>query len=338
MKMKKYDFDKVTPEMTSALQRAGSMEYGVAMAAQRELAKAFESPLRQGVLKGNILSNIFSAYEFKPGQSVEFPLDFLTPGTESDFVAYTIPNTGRIPERSVEGDYVMVRTYDTGVSLDCPLKYLRDARWDVMARMLEVLEAMHVLKANNDGFHVLLAAAVGRTITAYDSKAIAGMFTKRLVAQMSTYMTRNAQGNTASLNRGKLTDLFISLEAQNCVLSWDLTQIPESVRTQIYQNWDNGGVTKIGSVNLHDLTELGQLQDFDNYTKNVLGGTLPGSTQEFCIGLDLQKDDSFVQPIRQKLELFEDPTFHRSRRAGLYGWAEHGFAVLDSRRVLLGAI
>jgi hypothetical protein len=42
-------------------------------------------------------------------------------------------------------------------------------------------------------------------------------------------------------------------------------------------------------------------------------------------------------PIRQEVEVFEDPTFHRQRRAGMYGWGEHGFSVLDSRRVLLGA-
>jgi len=28
--------------------------------------------------------------------------------TEKDFVAYTIPNHGRIPERYIKGDYVMV--------------------------------------------------------------------------------------------------------------------------------------------------------------------------------------------------------------------------------------
>jgi hypothetical protein len=73
----------------------------------------------------------------------------------------------------VEGDYVMVRTYDVGASIDCALKYLRDGRWDVMGRMMQVLEAMFVRKRNNDAWHTLLAAAVGRGLVVTDSKATA---------------------------------------------------------------------------------------------------------------------------------------------------------------------
>jgi hypothetical protein len=46
--------------------------------------------------------------------------------------------------------------------------------------------------------------------------------------------------------------------------------------------------------------------------------------------------DSFVSPIRKELETYEDPALYRQQRAGLYGWIELGFSVLDSRRVLLG--
>jgi hypothetical protein len=43
-------------------------------------------------------------------------------------------------------------------------------------------------------------------------------------------------------------------------------------------------------------------------------------------------------PIRQEVQIFEDETLHRQKRAGFYGWAELGFAVLDNRRVLVGAL
>jgi len=334
----KFNLDFVTPEMTQALTRSGSLNYEVALAAQREIAKAFDLPLRKGVLKGNILSNIFSRINFLPGQSVDFPVDFLSPGSESDYVAYTIPNSGRIPERKVEGDYVTVRTYDIAASLDTNLKWLRDARWDVMARMLQVLEAMFILKNNQDGFHTILAAAVGRGIKVVDSKATTGLFTKRLVAQMETTMTRQAGGNTSSLNRGQLTDMCISTEAQASILSWDLTQVPEAVRNSIYQNWETGGVSKIGRVSFHDLVELGVDQEFEVYVEDILGASLPNDKQEFVVGLDLQNRDSFVNPVKQDIELFEDPTMHRARKVGLYGTAEGGWGVLDSRRTLLGAL
>jgi hypothetical protein len=65
---------------------------------------------------------------------------------------------------------------------------------------------------------------------------------------------------------------------------------------------------------------------------------LPSDKREIVVGLDLTNQDSFVNPIRAEVEVFEDPLFHRQRRAGVYAWGEHGFSVLDSRRILMGAV
>lgn len=333
---------KPTPEMNALLKRAGSNDYGVAVAAQRQLAVALTLPLKQGVLKGDIAGSIFERVPFEPGASVEFPLDLLSPGSEKDFVAYTIPNAGKIPEKHVEGDYVMVPTFDVGASIDCNLKYLRDARWDVMGRMMQIMEAMFVRKNNDDAWHTILAAAVNRNLVVSDDAATPGLFTKRLVALAQTAMRRNSGGNSTSTSRGKLTDLFMSPEAHQDVLSWDLTQIPDTLRQQIFTNWDNGGLARIGPVTLHDLDELGVNQEYELYYENVLGGTLPGTGAdkklEIAVGLDLVNRDSFVNPMRADVEVFEDPTFHRSRRAGVYGWGEWGWAILDDRRVMILAL
>ncbi len=329
---------KPTPEMNELLRRSGSTQYEVAVAAQRELAKALTLPLKQGVLKGDIIAGIFEPINFEPGAAVEFPLDFLAPGTEKDFVAYTIPNTGRLPEKHIEGDYVMVPTYDVGAAIDWALKYSRDARWDVVGRAMQVLEAMFTRKANDDGWHTLLAAGAGRNIVTYDDAATAGLFTKRLVALMKTVMRRNAGGNSTSLNKGHLTDLYLSPESIEDIRSWDLTQVDDVTRNKIFMAGEAGGLTTIFGVTLHDIDELGVNQDYQLYYQNALTGTLPSDKLEIVVGLDLQNRDSFVMPIRAEVEVFEDPTFHRQRRAGVYGWGEHGFSVLDSRRVLLGAL
>jgi len=118
-----------TPELTDLLVKSGSLHKEEALAANHEFAKALELPLRQGVLSGNILDDIFEPVQLAQSATPEFPLDFLAPGTEKDFVAYTIPNHGYIPQKHVEGDYVMVPTYDIGASIDYLLKYARDARW-----------------------------------------------------------------------------------------------------------------------------------------------------------------------------------------------------------------
>ena len=327
-----------TPELTDLLVRSGSANKTVASAANTEFAKALQLPLRQGVLSGDVLDGIFEPINLAPGAAPEFPLDFLAPGTERDFVAYTIPNHGYIPQRHVEGDYVMVPTYDIGNAIDYLLKYARDARWDVVGRAMEVLEAGFVKKMNDDGWHTLLASAVDRNIVVYDSDAAAGQFTKRLVSLMKTIMRRNGGGNSTSNNRAVLTDLYLSPEALEDIRNWGLYQVDEITRREIYIASDNGPVvSRVFGVNLHALDELGEGQEYELYYENVLGGSLPTGDVEIVVGLDLTKNDSFIMPVREQVQIFEYETLHRQKRAGFYGWAEQGFAVLDNRRVLLGS-
>jgi hypothetical protein len=326
-----------TPEVTELLVRSGSPDREVALAANREFAKALELPLRQGLLSGNILDNIFEPIQLAQSATPEFPLDFIAPGTEKDFVAYTVPNHGYIPERHVESDYVMVPTYDIGASIDYLLKYARDARWDVVGRAMEVLEASFVKKMNDDGWHTLMAAAVDRNIVVYDSDANANQFTKRLVSLMKTVMRRNGGGNSASTNRGILTDLYVSPEAMEDIRNWGIDIVDEITRREIYTAAD-GTLNRIFGINLHDRDELGVGQEYQLFYTNTLSGTLPSGKGEVVVGLDLRKRDSFIMPVRQEVQIFEDETLHRQKRAGFYGWAEQGFAVLDNRRVLLGAL
>ena len=326
-----------TPELTELLVRSGSPNREVALAANAEFAKALELPLRRGVLSGDILDGIFEPIQLAQSATPEFPLDFLAPGTEKDFVAYTLPNHGYIPERHVEGDYVMVPTYDVGASIDYLLKYARDARWDVVGRAMEVLESSFVKKMNDDGWHTLLAAGVDRNIVVYDSDAAANQFTKRLVSLMKTVMRRNGGGNSTSTNRGLLTDLYVSPEAMEDIRNWGIDQIDEVTRREIYTAAD-GSINRVFNVNLHDLDELGVGQQYQLFYSSTLGASLPGSDTEIVVGLDLRKRDSFIMPIRQEVQIFEDDTLHRQKRAGFYGWAELGFAVLDNRRVLIGSL
>jgi hypothetical protein len=118
---------------------------------------------------------------------------------------------------------------------------------------------------------------------------------------------------------------------------WGVDQVDEVTRREIYTAGD-GTLNRVFGVNLHDLDELGEGQEYQLFYSNVLNGTLPGSDAEIVVGLDLRKRDSFIMPVRQEVQIFEDDTLHRQKRAGFYGWAEQGFAVLDNRRVLLGSL
>jgi len=287
-------------------------------------------------MSGNILDGIFETIRLESGSTSEFPLDFLAPGTEKDFVAYTIPNHGRIPERHVEGDYVMVPTYDVGASIDWLLKYARDARWDIVGRAMSVMESQFTKKLNDDGFHTILSAGVDRNILVYDSDAATGVFSKRLVSLMKTVVRRNGGGNSTSIDRGTLTDLYLSPEGIEDIRNWGVDEVDPVTRRELITQ-DGGLLIRIFQVNLHDLDELGEGQEYQNFYTSDLSGSLPTGDNEIVVGLDLSRQDSFVMPVRENVQIFEDDTLHRQRRAGLYGWAEHGFAVLDNRRVLLGS-
>ena len=320
------------------IKRSGSADRNEAVAAQRELAVALETPLRKGVLVGDVLDGIFEKIQMAPGSAAEFPLDLLAPGTEGDHVAYTNPGHGRIPERAVEGDYVMVPTYSVASSIDYLLRYAKEARWDVIGRAMQVLEAGFTKKMNDDGWHTLLAAGVDRNILVYDGDASAGQFTKRLVSLLKTVMRRNAGGNSGSLNRGRLTDLYLSPEALEDIRNWGIDQVDEVTRREIYLSGDDGAaITRVFGVNLHDMDELGEDQEYQKFFTDQLHGAVESSDKELVVGLDLSASDSFIMPIKQDVQIYEDDTLHRHQRAGFYGWAEIGFAVLDNRRILLGS-
>ena len=330
--------NRPSEEFISLLRKSGDADINVAMAAQREFAKALELPLRKGVLVGNILGDIFETINVEAGSTTEFPLDLVSPGLEGEHVAYTNPGHGRIPERSVEGDYVMIPTYTIASSVDYLLRYAREARWDIVGRAMQVMEAGFTKKMNDDGWHTLLAAGVDRNILVYDGDATAGLFSKRLVSLMQTVMRRNSGGNSASIGRGRLTDIYVSPEALEDIRNWGFDQVDETTRREIYTAPAGGApITRIFGVNLRDLDELGEGQEYQSFFTNQLGGAVQGSDLELVVGLDLQTRDSFVMPVKEQLQVFEDPTLHRQQRAGYYGWAELGFGVLDNRRVILGS-
>ena len=332
--------ERPSEEFINLLRKSGDGDINTAQAAQREFAKALELPLRKGVLVGNILGTIFETINVEAGSTTEFPLDLISPGLEGEHVAYTNPGHGRIPERSVEGDYVMIPTYSIASSVDMLLRYAREARWDVVGRAMQVLEAGFVKKMNDDGWHTLLAAGVDRNILVFDGDATAGLFSKRLVSLMQTVMRRNSGGNSASVGRGRLTDLYVSPEALEDVRNWGLDQVDEVTRREIYSAPEGGApITRIFGVNLTDLDELGEGQEYQTFltSSGGLGGSLQTSDVELVVGLDQSSNDSFVMPVKEQLQVFEDPTLHRQQRVGYYGFAELGFGVLDNRRILLGS-
>lgn len=326
-------FNKPSTEFVQLL-KASASGGAKGLEAQDQIAKAMELPLRQAILVGDILHPFKSVIQTE--RTIEYPIDLLNPGQEDDFVAYTNPGHGRIPEKTAEGDYLTIPTYGITSSIDFLLRYARDAGYDVLGRALQVLRDGFVRKLNNDGWATLIAAAADRNIVVFDADANGGQFTKRLVSLMRSVMARNAGGNSASLRKGRLTDLYMSVEAHEDIRNWNADQVDEMTRREIF-TMDDGKVAKIFGVTLHELYELGVDQEYQVFFEDALGGTMPGGDTEIVVGLDNQ-NPTFLMPVREELSVHADPYLHRSQKQGYYGWMEQGFGVLDNRDVLLGSM
>lgn len=332
----------------AALRATAAPDTATREAAQRAFAAELNAPLRQGIFDRDNLGEIYERQVLAPGAQANYPLDFVKPGTEDEFIAFTMPKQGRVPERHVEGDELWVPTFRIANSIDWDIRYAEEARFDVIMRAIRVYEAGFVRKINSDGWRTILGAADGRglVVTALGGAPFtgstlapspsAGQFTKELISRMRTAMVRGAGGNG---NAGRLTDVYLSMEAMEDIRAWDVDEIDEFTRREIFVSREYG-LASIYGVTLHEMTEFGEGQEYEEFLETTLGRshqTVASVTlKEFCLGLDLSTMDSFVMPIRKELETYEDPALYRQQRAGIYGWMEHGFAVLDSRRVLIG--
>jgi len=335
--------EKEMAEITTLLRQSGSANRDEAFAAQRALAAAVTTPLRQGILVGDTITNVFQYQKFDPGARIEYPIDFFRPDNANEFVAITLPNHGKIPQRQIDGDYVTVPTFPIGAGIDWLLRYAREARWDIVGRALEVLEAGFTKKMNDDGWHTILKAGFDRNIVIGDSNAVAGQFTKRLVSLMKLVMRRNAGGNSTSINRGKLTDLYVSPESLEDIRNWGFDEIDDQTRNKIF-NAGEDGIIDIFGTKIHALDELGEGQEYQTFYTDVIAASdvsnhgMCASDVEILIGLDLDHRDAFVMPVREELSVFADDSLHREQRAGLYGWSSLGYGVLNNARVLLGSV
>lgn len=318
-----------------------------AEAARQAFAAELVAPLRRGIFDADNLGDIYVPQVIPMGSTASYPLDFVRPGEEDLYTAYTLAEQGRLPERRVEASEINVPTFKIGNSIDWDIKFMKEARWDVVKRAMQVFEAGFVRKINSDGWRTVLAAGADRGLLVEASGLAVltgatspistppspGIFTKELVSRLHTAMTRGAGGNG---NAGRLTDLYLSLEAMECVRAWDANRVDEFTRREIFVSKDKG-LAQVYGVILHPMTEFGIGQEYQDFLVNVLSLGLPVNTAEFCVGLDLSQKDSFVMPIKEELEVYDDEALVRFQRMGVFGWMRHGFACLDNRRVLLGA-
>ncbi|MCK5610123.1 hypothetical protein KAR91_50080 [Candidatus Pacearchaeota archaeon] len=326
-------------EQARELLKATAGNDAEAMEHRRALAQVLQRAWRAGVLQPDTLDGIFDRVELEAGVDAKFPLDFYAPAdSESDTrKAFVVPREGAIPDRVIEGDELHVITYKIANAISWSLDYARDARWDVIARAIEVYTNGFIRKLNDDGWHTVLSCAASNSVVV-DSAGTSGVYSKRLTTNLQTAIKRLAGGRNS-----KVTDIYLSPEAIADIRNFDTGsaggQIVDFETLKALLGTDGfAPLPSLFGSRVHELQELGTGQEYQDYLATTLGVSLPTGKEEFCVALDLDHRDSFVMPVRQDMSMFDDPVLHRQMKAGVYGWMEMGMACLDSRRAILGSL
>ncbi|RLI61094.1 MAG: hypothetical protein DRO67_08365 [Candidatus Asgardarchaeum californiense] len=265
------------------------------------------------------------------------------------------------------GEEVYVPTFAINASADWKVTYARDSRIDIAQRAAARVAKDIANYEEECGWRVITPA----TTSSFSGKGLlgsrpapiyeinpastgAGYLSKELVNKMMVGFKRI--GRT-------LTDLYISPEDAADIREWTDTDIDPVTRREIFQA---AGMGSIWNVQLHELQHLGATGQYninssdsefgkfistdnagvdwynqyslDSPNKTASDGTVDtlGETQVY--GFDLSVNDSLVMPIRKEYEAHDDPTLLRVQKAGFFGWAEIGFACLDSRMLGMGII
>ena len=348
-------------EMMELFKATAEINTPEGVAAYRAFAAALTTPILQKIELESIMRQLFAVERLAPGAQAVYPVaeDFEIP-------VWVLPGLGYVAQNFIEGigEEVYVPTFTIDASADWKITYARDSRIDIAQRAAARAAKDLANYEEECGWRVIMPAATSsftgkgllgsRPAPIYEiapSSTGAGYLSKELINKMIVGFKRI--GRT-------LTDLYVSPEDAADIREWTDTDIDPVTRREIFQA---AGMGSIWNVRLHEIQHLGatglyningnssafgkfiadgseqynayQLENPNVTSADGTVGTL-GETQ--VLGFDLSVNDSLVMPIRKEYEAHDDPTLLRVQKQGFFGWAELGFACLDSRMMGMGII
>ena len=348
-------------EMQELFRETANIHTPEGMAAYRAFAAALTTPILQKIELESIMRTLFAVERLAPGAQAVYPVaeDFEIP-------VWVLPGLGYVAQNFIEGigEEVYVPTFTIDASADWKITYARDSRIDIAQRAAARAAKDLANYEEECGWRVIMPAATSsfsgkgllgsRPAPIYEIQPAstgAGYLSKELINKMIVGFKRI--GRT-------LTDMYVSPEDAADIREWTDTDIDPVTRREIFQA---AGMGSIWNVRLHEIQHLGatglyningnssaygkfiadgseqygayQIENANVTNADGTVGTL-GETQ--VLGFDLSVNDSLVMPIRKEYEAHDDPTLLRVQKQGFFGWAEIGFACLDSRMLGMGII
>jgi len=348
-------------EMMELFRATAEIQTPEGLAAYRAFAAALTTPILQKIELESLMRQLFAVERLAPGAQAVYPIaeDFEIP-------VWVLPGLGYVAQNFIEGigEEVYVPTFTIDASADWKITYARDSRIDIPQRAAARAAKDLANYEEECGWRVIMPAVT----SAFSGKGLlgsrpapiyeinpnstgAGYLSKELINKMIVGFKRT--GRT-------LTDLYVSPEDAADIREWTDTDIDPVTRREIFQA---AGMGMIWNVSLHEVQHLGATgmyningygseygkfvapsgnlfnnYQLDNANLTAVDGTIGTLGETQILGFDLTVNDSLVMPIRKDYEAHDDPTLLRVQKQGFFGWAELGFACLDSRMMGLGVI
>tara|TARA_R110000751_G_scaffold171517_3_gene277964 strand:- start:1207 stop:2376 length:1170 start_codon:yes stop_codon:yes gene_type:complete len=290
---------KNTPEQVELIKAMGHKNQLVAREASEAFA-AFLGPVVQRVLQQAATAGaIYTDAPFNQDEGASYPLDLYYNETNDGYVSVWSQNVaGGLPtSQDVSAiQELKIATYRLDTAVSITKKYARQARLDVVSKLIERMAQEVLLKQERNAWAVALNAlanattshvtadSVGITSLASGSHVIPAYNTNRFqLADLNKLMTLNkrinqswAAGSADAPYSAGITDLYVSPEIKEQIRAFAYqpmntkgagqatprtdVPLPDNIRTDIF---NSAGMQEIYGVNVVELNELGIGQKYN---------------------------------------------------------------------------
>ena len=315
---------KNTPQQVELIKAMGSKNQLVAREAQEAFA-AFLGPVVRRVLQQAATAGaVYTDAPFNQDEGASYPLDLYYNETNDGYVSVWSQNVaGGLPtSQDVSAvQELKIATYRLDAAVSITKKYARQARLDVVSKLIERMSQEVLLKQERNAWAVVLnalanastssvtAASVGITSLKAGSHVIPAYNQGRFQLQdLNKLMTLNkrinqswAGGTTDAAYSNGITDLYVSPEIKEQIRAFAYQPmntvqatsgqtsipLPDNVRTEVF---NSAGMQEIYGVNIVELNELGVGQKyntlFDEFDSGNVGPHSSAGTADSFTGSD----------------------------------------------------
>lgn len=362
---------KNTPEQIELIKALGSKNRLVAAEASEAFAAFLGPVIQRVILQAGTASQIYTDAPFDENDSPSYPLDLYYSELNNGYVSvWSQTLAGGLPSsQDVSAvQEVKIATYRLDSAVSINKRYARQARLDVIAKLVERMAQEVLVKQERNAWAVVLKALGEASTTPSGGSALkhyikAGTLTDFKIADLNAVMTRTKRineswaGGTSSESNG-LTDLYVSPEIKEKIRAFAYNPLnttkgytgssdtnvgialPDAMREEIYRN---AGMQEIFGVNIVELVELGVSKKyntlFDSYISETttLGEAFAPATHQILVGVDNTKG-ALIRAVATGAEAGgqfnvqpDDQFLQRTDKVGFYGCLEEGRICIDAR-------